>query len=375
VIQSPRTVGSSIGRARRARYLGMAVGVAVSVLCSACLSNRGVPTEIAPKISSSGRVVDGRGMAALYAPLQEKEPYGGVRISRDESYGPAPQNRADVFLPQHLSGRSRPVLIFVHGGGFTAGARKLGPDSPFYDNVGVWAVHHDLIGITLSYRLAPQSRWPSAAEDIASAVEWVRRTIEVRGGDPKRIFLMGHSAGATHVASYVSHAQFGPNGCHGIRGAIIVSGSFDVTLGDVPADEKSFVEREAAYFIEDPAHQAEQSSIPGLVASPVPLLVVNAEYDPQYFLRRAAALQTTFERSHRADRFVVLSGESHMSEVFSINSEDENLTRELARFIRRHPDALEGACQQRAPPRTATFRVPAESLSRSSPGMPPASIP
>jgi hypothetical protein len=103
--------------------------------------------------------------------------------------------------------------------------------------------------------------------------------------------------------------------------------------------------------------------------------VVNAEYDPHYFLRRAAALQAAFERSHRADRFVVLTGESHMSEVFSINSKDDSLTREIARFIRRNPDARAGACPQRAPPRTATFRVPAESLSRSSPEMPLASIP
>jgi acetyl esterase/lipase len=314
-------------------------------------------------------------MAALYAPLQEKAPYGGVRVSRGESYGPAPQNLADVFAPQDLPGHPRPVLIFVHGGGFTAGARKLSPESPFYDNVGVWAARHGLVGVTMSYRLAPQSRWPTGAEDIGRAVDWVHRTIEAKGGDPTRIFLMGHSAGATHVASYVSHPQFGPGGCLNIRGAIIVSGSFDVTLGDVPADERSFVEREAVYFIEDSSRQAEQSSIPGLLASPVPLLMVNAEYDPQYFLRRAAALKAAFDRSHRADRFVVLSGESHMSEVFSINSEDESLTREIGRFIRRHLTAREGACQQRAPPRTATFQVPVESLSRSSPETPPALTP
>ena len=314
-------------------------------------------------------------MAALYAPLQEKEPYGGVRVSRDESYGPASQNLADVFAPQDLSGRPRPVLIFVHGGGFTAGARKLSPESPFYDNVGVWAARHGLVGVTVSYRLAPQSRWPTAAEDIGRAVDWVHRTIEARGGDPARIFLIGHSAGATHVASYVSHPQFGPEGCLNIRGAIIVSGSFDVTLGDVPADERSFVEREAAYFIVDPSRQAEQSSIPGLLASPVPLLIVNAEYDPQYFLRRAAALKRAFERSHRADRFVVLTGESHMSEVFSINSEDASLTREIGQFIRQQLAGRAGACPQRAPPRTATFQVPVESLSQSSRETPPALIP
>lgn len=275
-------------------------------------------------------------MAALYAPLQEKEPYRGLRVSRGESYGPDPQNLADVFAPQDPTGHPCPVLIFVHGGGFTAGARKLSPESPFYDNVGVWAARHGLIGVTMSYRLAPQSRWPTGAQDIGRAVDWVHRTIEIQGGDPTRIFLMGHSAGATHVASYVSHPQFGPGGRLDIRGAIIASGSFDVTLGEVPADERSFVEREAAYFIEDPSHQSEQSSIPGLLASPVPLLFANAEYDPRYFLRRAAVLKAAFDRSHRVDRFVLLTGESHMSEVFSINSEDESLTREMGRFIRQH---------------------------------------
>jgi acetyl esterase/lipase len=320
----------------------LAAGIALAaVLCASCLSNRGVPPDIAAKISSSGRVVDGRGMAALYAPLQEKEPYEHVRVSRGERYGPDPHNLADVFIPENPTGHPRPVLLFVHGGGFTAGARKLSPESPFYDNVGVWAARHDLIGITMSYRLAPQSRWPAGPEDIGRAVDWVHRAIAAEGGDPTRIFLMGHSAGATHVASYVSHPQFGPGGRVGIRGAIIVSGSFDVTLGDVPEDERSFVAREAEYFIEDPARQLEQSSVPGLVASPVPLLIVNAEYDPQYFLRRATALQAAFQRSHRADRFVLLAGESHMSQVFSVNSEDESLAREMARFIRRHLDSRE----------------------------------
>jgi acetyl esterase/lipase len=311
-------------------------GIALAVACAACAHTRGVPPEIEDKIIGDGRVVDGRGMAALYAPLQEKEPYQGIRIRRGESYGPDPENLADVFAPQKLSGRPRPVLIFVHGGGFTSGARKLSPEGPFYDNVGVWAVRHGLIGVNMSYRLAPKGRWPAGAEDIGRAVEWVRRTIAEKGGDPTRIFILGHSAGATHVASYVSHPQFWESGQLNIRGAIIVSGSFDVSRDSGFADEKSFVERENTYFIDDPARQSEQSSIPGLLQSPVPLLIVNAEWDPQYFLRRTAALKTAFDRAHRVDRFALLSGESHMSEIFSINSKDQSLSRELRQFISQH---------------------------------------
>jgi acetyl esterase/lipase len=342
VTRPPRAIVPFNGDGRPAQYR-IVVGMALAMLCSSCLHSRGIPQDIAQKISSGGRVVDGRGMAALYAPLQEKEPYEGVRVSRAESYGPDPQNLADVFAPQEPSGRPRPVLIFVHGGGFTAGARKLSPESPFYDNVGVWAARHGLIGITMSYRLAPQSRWPAGAEDVGRAVDWVHRTIEAKGGDPTRIFLMGHSAGATHVASYVSHPQFAPDSHLNIRGAIIASGTFDVTTGNVPGDEQSFVEREATYFIEDSLRWSEQSSIPGLLASPVPILIVNAELDPQYFLRRTAALKASFGRVQRADRFLLLTGESHMSEVFSINSGDENLTREIGRFIRQHLNAREEA--------------------------------
>ena len=295
------------------------------------------PVNISEKIRSSGPIVDARAMAASYAPLQETEPYAGLRVTRNLSYGPDPHNLADVFASNEASGRRLPVLIFVHGGGFTGGARRLSPDSPFYDNVGVWAARHGLIGVNITYRLAPQGRWPAGAEDVGRAVAWVRRTVGAQGGDPKRIFLLGHSAGATHVAGYVSHPQFWAGTEAEIKGAIMVSGTFDVTTGAVLADEQSFVEREAAYFNQDTAHrseQSEQSSVPGLVASPVPLLIVNAELDPLYFIRRATSLQAAFGRAHRVDRFVVLPGHNHMSDVFSINTTDKSLSREIEDFIR-----------------------------------------
>jgi acetyl esterase/lipase len=319
----------------RARMLArIAAAWAVAAICSACAPMNERPADITDKIRSSGPVVDGRGMAALYAPLQEKDPYVGVRVTRDLSYGPDPHNLADVFAPKEASGRRLPVLIFVHGGGFTAGERRLSPDSPFYDNVGVWAVRHGLIGVNINYRLAPQGKWPAGAEDVGRAVDWVRRTISAQGGDPKRIFLMGHSAGATHVAGYVSHRQFWSGTGPEIKGAIIVSGTFDVTIGPALPDEKSFVERDGVYFDEDPARQSEQSSLAGLVASPVPFLIVNAEFDPPYFARRAAALKAAFRAAHRVDRFVVISGQSHMGEIFSINSTDQSLSREIGAFIR-----------------------------------------
>ena len=79
------------------------------------------------------------------------------------------------------------------------------PGSPFYDNVMLWAVNNGFVGVNATYRLAPQSPYPAGAEDLADIVAWVASQIGERGGDPARIYLMGHSAGAIHVANYVSH--------------------------------------------------------------------------------------------------------------------------------------------------------------------------
>ena len=73
---------------------------------------------------------------------------------------------------------------FVHGGAFTAG-NKRGPNaSPFYDNIMLWAVKNGFVGVNTTYRLAPQSPWPAAAEDLAAAVKWVAENAASRGGDP-----------------------------------------------------------------------------------------------------------------------------------------------------------------------------------------------
>jgi triacylglycerol lipase len=65
-----------------------------------------------------------------------------------------------------------------------------------------------MVGVNMTYRLAPQAKWPAAQEDIGSAIAWIKANAAAQGGDPNRIYLMGHSAGASHVANYMSHSQF-----------------------------------------------------------------------------------------------------------------------------------------------------------------------
>jgi acetyl esterase/lipase len=204
-----------------------ALAIAAAMIATTAWAEGPMSEELAWKLLELGQVIDLPKTAAIYAPLQESEPYQGVKIERDIKYGPADRNLLDVFVPETPSAK-RPVLIYVHGGGFVGGDKRA-PGSPFYDNVMLWAVKNGFIGVNATYRLAPQAPWPAGAEDLGAVVQWTSDKISERGGDPARVFLMGQSAGAVHVASYVAHTEFHKVEGGGLAGAILLSGIYDLT--------------------------------------------------------------------------------------------------------------------------------------------------
>ena len=285
-----------------------------------------MPEDIAWKLLEIGRVIDVPKTAALYAPLQQKEPYAGVKTERDVKYGPADRNLLDVFTPETNSS-ARPVLIFIHGGGFVAG-NKRNPGSPFYDNIMLWAVKNGFVGVNATYRLAPQFVWPAGPEDLAAVVQWVSEKIAERGGDPARIFLMGQSAGAIHVAGYVSHPEFHKVKGGGLAGAVMVSGLYDLTAS--PAGDA-----EIAYFGSDPSRYAERSSLQGLLATKIPLMVSAAELDPPRFVEQYELIkQASCKRASGCAHAYMLPQHSHISEVYAINTADTRLTDEILQFVK-----------------------------------------
>src|ERR1043165_9129685 len=99
-----------------------------------------LPQEIREAIQKIGPVINAPDTAKLLAPLQQKEPYSSVTVTRDEQYGSAKRHRIDVFQPNGATS-ARPVLLFVHGGGYERGNKHVA-GSPFYDNVMLWAAEH-----------------------------------------------------------------------------------------------------------------------------------------------------------------------------------------------------------------------------------------
>ncbi len=284
------------------------------------------PPELARALATIGRTIDPPATAALYAPLHSLAPFPGVRIQRDIRYGPAARHRLDVFSPEAAAATPLPVLLFVHGGGFVGGDKHT-PGSPFHDNIGGWAARHGMIGVTMTYRLAPQATWPAGAEDVAAAVRWAHNNISAHCGDPARLFLMGHSAGATHVTTYAACPRLhGPQGPR-LAGLIASSGIYDLTtfaLND---------ERYRSYFGEDESLYAERSALPGLTQSAMPLMLIHAELDPPQFVRQAEVMRDALNRAGRTSRFLRLAGHNHLSGSYSIGTADAALSGALLDFI------------------------------------------
>lgn len=262
---------------------------------------------------------------ALFAPTAPSPDES--RVLRDCAYGQDARHRLDLFLPE-TGGPKRAVLIFVHGGGFVGGD-KGAPGAPFYNNIGAWAAANGMIGATMTYRLAPDHPWPAGAEDVAAAIDWLHAHVADHSGDPDRIYLMGQSAGAAHVAAYVAHDNWRARAEKRLAGAIMLSGLYDVAR----ADRNPF---QAAYYGEDESAYAARSSLEGFARVSIPCLFTMAEHDPADFQRQAGWARETWSKSHGEPcDFMICKGHNHITPVLQIGGPYDDLGPSLLDFIRR----------------------------------------
>ncbi|CAN0045837.1 unnamed protein product, partial [Hapterophycus canaliculatus] len=112
------------------------------------------------------------------------------------------KHRLDVYIPSAPFPRPRSrTCLFVHGGSWQRGDRRH-PSVPdqFYGNVGRAFAARGLVGLVMSYRLAPGVQHPEQVRDVARAIRWARDNVSQYGGDGDDLVLVGHSAGA-HLAA------------------------------------------------------------------------------------------------------------------------------------------------------------------------------
>jgi acetyl esterase/lipase len=150
------------------------------------------------------------------------------RVERDIAYAQPRNERQllDVYAP--AEGSNAPVVVWVHGGGWMRGSKEE------VDHKPVAFVAKGFVFVPVNYRFVPHVRMETIVRDVAKATGWVHANIRRYGGDPGRMFLMGHSAGAQLAALLCTDSRYltaEKVPMRAIRGCVPVDGdTYDVPL-------------------------------------------------------------------------------------------------------------------------------------------------
>jgi arylformamidase len=150
------------------------------------------------------------------------------RVERDIAYAEPKNERQllDVYAPP--TGSNLPVVVWVHGGGWMRGSKNEVGQKP------AAFVEKGFVFVPMNYRFIPQVTMDTIVRDVAKSVGWVHANIARYGGDPNRLFIMGHSAGAQLAALLCTDSRYiEAEGVQrtSIKGCVPVDGdTYDVTL-------------------------------------------------------------------------------------------------------------------------------------------------
>jgi acetyl esterase/lipase len=283
-------------------------------------------TEVGPRWGE-GVTSNVKMMVDEFSKVHAAASHEDSRVTADIAYGAHPRQQFDLFEPATGSGK-RPLVIFVHGGAFVQGHRNRTPQ--IYANVLHYFARHGILGINMGYRLAPDATYPEASLDIAAVVSWAHDHAAEIGADPKRIFLMGHSAGGAHAGAYAYdrriHGKAGPR----LAGLVIVSGRVRAeTLPDNPNAEKV-----RAYYGSDPSRLENGSAVSHVDANSVPTFIAMAQYEnPLIDLHCLELANRLAVAKRRVPPVFWLRGHNHTSIIGHMNTAEDVLGGAIRTFI------------------------------------------
>lgn len=159
-----------------------------------------------------------------------------VELLEQARFGEDPAQKLSVWRKRGAH-PPMPVVVFIHGGSWSSGD----PDS--YGFVARNFAERGFLTVIAGYRLYPQVRYPAMLEDAAAAVAWAHGNAARLGGDPGRIWIMGHSAGAYNaigIALDPSWLEAGGVPQYAIAGAVGLAGPYDFYPFDKESTRNSF---------------------------------------------------------------------------------------------------------------------------------------
>jgi hypothetical protein len=369
--------------ARFNRLSRLAAAMLFIVAVAPAVTRAQVPPNIEEGLLKIGHIVDPICTSKLYRPLMPAndinsnvEPlYPGITVVRDQSFGPNPKDVVDIFTADK-GGKNRPVLIYVPGG--PGNKMEIGKEgAAFFDNIGRWATKNEMVGVLMQRHGGGD--YYAGAKDVSAMIQWVEANISKYKGNPDRMFAWAHSAGNGPLGIYLGHPElYGPKGA-GLKGIVFMSGQFNIIRPDgtnpapppaAPAGNPTAGAGKACGAAPEGGPAAApglgggggrgtgaagaaggppqvsqeeliaRSSLPELEKTNVKIFLASAELDPGVDGGMSPFNQALHDELCKLDAahcptMLFEKGESHMGEVFSIDTPDKSVSGPILAWMKR----------------------------------------
>jgi arylformamidase len=240
----------------------------------------------------------------------------GVAPDAEERYGENAYQSISVFRPAKANSA---MLLFFHGGGWTSGYKEwMAFMAPAFTAAGV-------VFASAGYRLAPQHVFPTGMDDCAAAIGWLRANAVRFGGDPRRLFTGGHSAGGHYAALLAVNGSL-PAGT--IRGCLPLSGVYDFTEGSgMPQRPR---------FLGSGPTERQASPILRIEGRPPPFLIAHGDKDFPHLIPQAERMEAALRAAGGDVERLVLAGRDHFSASYAGGEAEGPWVPPALEWLRRH---------------------------------------
>ncbi|RRB06662.1 alpha/beta hydrolase [Larkinella rosea] len=236
----------------------------------------------------------------------------------------------DVYAPKLKTAQPFPVVVFIHGGNWDSGSKNL------YSFIGRRLAKQGVVAVLINYRLSPAVRVPAMADDCARAVLWTTQHIGEFGGDPNRIFVMGHSAGGGLAALVATDHQLAAKWQlpeQVIKGAILDDAAgldmYDyLQKMEFPGDEQYLIP-----YSHDSAVWRAMSALYQVTADSPPILLYNGSRTYPGILRSTQKFHERLLALGVKHEFKVLQGRKHVGMVAQLYWQNNLIYQDLLKLV------------------------------------------
>lgn len=227
---------------------------------------------------------------------------------------------ATIYSPKVKPNKPMPAVVYIHGGGFTGGARD------HFESTAAYLTNQGYVGVCISYRLAPQDKFPKQIQDCKCAVRWTRENAKNLNIDPERIAVCGSSAGG-NLAGLVAYAhgvkEFenygGSSGVSDkVQAAVLFCGLYDFMPRTLPPGDHDKMKNNyiGLTFDENPKVYEMVSPVNHVNKTSPPTLLLHGDADGTVHIKHSYLLQKLLNENGVYNELKIAEGEGHKAYDF-----------------------------------------------------------